>query len=136
MLNQILCTGGFTIALCVAFLRLDFSKILFRYNAQPIYWMTAFFALFIFCGVFNSFNARTTRLNLLSHLRKNASFVVIMSAVTVIQISLIYYGGSLFRTAWLSARELVIILSLSALVIPFDMLRKSIIRLYHRHGTV
>ena len=136
MLNQILCTGVFTIVLCVAFLRLDFSRILFRYNVQPIYWMTAFFALFIFCGVFNSFNARTTRLNLLSHLRKNPSFVVIMSAVTAIQIALIYYGGSLFRTAGLSIRELFIILSLSALVIPFDILRKSIIRLYHRHGTV
>ncbi len=136
MLNQILCTGGFTIALCVAFLQLDFSKILFRYNTQPIYWMTAFFALFIFCGVLNSFNARTTRLNLLSHLRKNPSFVLIMSAVTAIQIALIYYGGSLFRTAGLSVRELLIILSMSALVVPFDMLRKSIIRLYHRHGTV
>ncbi len=136
MLNQILCTGGFTIALCVGFLRLDFSKILFRYDTQPIYWMTAFFALFIFCGIFNSFNARTTRLNLLSHLRKNPSFVLVMSAVTAIQIALIYYGGSLFRTAGLSMRELLIILSMSALVIPFDILRKSIIRLYHRHGTV
>ncbi len=136
MLNQILCTGGFTVALCVTFLRLDFSKLLFRYNTQPVYWMTAFFALFIFCGIFNSFNARTTRLNLLSHLRKNPSFVIIMGAVTAIQIALIYYGGSLFRTAGLSIRELLIILSISALVIPFDMLRKSIIRLYHRHGTI
>lgn len=136
MLNQILCTGGFTIALCVAFLRLDFSKMLFRYDTKPIYWMTAFFALFIFCGVFNSFNARTTRLNLLSHLQKNPSFVVIMTAVTVIQVALIYYGGSLFRTAGLSVGELLIILSMSALVIPFDILRKSILRLYHRHGTV
>ena len=136
MLNQILCTGGFTIALCVAFLRLDFSKLLFRYDIQPVYWMTAFFALFIFSGIFNSFNARTTRLNLLSHLRRNPSFVMIMTAVTVIQITLIYYGGTLFRTAGLTPRELCIILTLAALVIPFDMLRKSIIRLYHRHGTV
>lgn len=136
MLNQILCTGGFTIALCVAFLRLDFSKILFRYDTQPIYWMTAFFALFIFCGILNSFNARTTRLNLLANLRKNPSFVIVMTAVTVIQIALIYYGGTLFRTAGLRLRELLIILALAALVIPFDMLRKSIIRLHHRHGTV
>lgn len=136
MLNQILCTGGFTVALCVAFLRLDFSKLLFRYDIQPIYWMTAFFALFIFCGIFNSFNARTTRLNLLSHLRKNPSFVIIMTAVMAIQITLIYYGGTLFRTAGLTPRELFVILSLAALVIPFDMLRKSIIRLLHRHGTV
>lgn len=136
MINQILFTGGFTVALSIAFLRMDFSKVLFRYSVQPIYWMTAFFALFIFCGIFNSFNARTTRLNLLSHLRKNPSFLIIMTAVTAVQITLIYYGGTLFRTAGLSAREMLLILSLSALVIPFDILRKSIIRLCHRHGTL
>ncbi len=136
MLNQIVCTGGFTVALCVAFLRLDFSKLLFRYTIQPIYWMTAFFALFIFCGIFNSFNTRTTRLNLLSNLQKNPSFVIIMTIVTAVQIALIYYGGALFRTAGLTAREMLLILSLSVLVIPFDILRKSVIRLYHRHGTV
>lgn len=136
MLNQILCTGGFTVTLCVLFLRLDLSKYLFRYNIQPIYWMTAFFALFIFSGIFNSFNARTTRLNLLSHLRKNPSFLFIMAVVTAIQITLIYYGGNLFRTAGLTPRELLIVLCLAALVIPFDILRKSIIRLCHRHGTV
>ena len=136
MLNQILVTGGFTVALCTAFLQLDFSKILFRYTTTPVHWMTAFFALFVFCGVFNSFNARTTRLNLLSHLGKNPLFVITMTIVTVIQIVLIYYGGSLFRTAGLSPRELLYILAIASLVIPFDLLRKSILRLYRRHGSL
>ncbi len=136
MLNQIVCTGVFTVILCVAFLKLDFSKILFRYTTTPIYWMTAFFALFIFCGIFNSFNARTYRLNLLSHLRSNPSFIVVMSLVTIVQVGLIYYGGSLFRTAGLSLRELVFVIALASLVIPFDALRKLVLRCYNRKGTV
>ena len=98
--------------------------------------MTAFFALFIFCGIFNSFNARTYRLNLLSHLRKNPSFIFVMSLVTVVQVGLIYYGGSLFRTAGLSAQELFLVVALAALVIPFDALRKLVLRCYNRKGTV
>ena len=136
MLNQILCTGGFTVALCVAFLKMDFSKLLFRYSTAPIYWMTAFFALFIFCGIFNSFNARTYRLNLLAHLRKNPLFIVIMVLVTLVQIGLIYYGGSLFRTAALSIHELLLVAGVSALVIPFDWSRKVLLRLFHRKGSL
>ncbi len=136
MLSQILLTGLFTIGLCILFLTVGWIKPLFRYTCQPIYWMTAFFTLFIFSGICNSFNARTTRLNLLSHLRSNPAFVLIMTAVTVIQLLLVRFGGDLFRSAPLTPRELVVVFLLSALVIPFDMLRKCILRLCHRHGTV
>ena len=136
MLNQILCTGGFTVLLCTAFLKMDISKQLFRYSTTPVYWMTAFFALFIFCGIFNSFNARTYRLNLLADLSKNPLFVIIMSVVALVQIGLIYYGGTLFRTAGLTARELLLIATFSSLVIPMDWLRKVGLRLFHRKGSI
>ncbi len=134
MLSQILLTGFFTVCLCIAFLSCDWFKLLFRYQIQPIYWMTAFFTLFIFCGICNSFNARTTRLNLLSHLHKNTGFVVIMTIVTIIQLLLVYFGGALFRAAPLMPQELLRIFLFSALVIPFDILRKCLLRLFHRHG--
>ena len=134
MLNQILCTGGFTVALCVAFLKWDIFKPLFRYAGDPIYLMTAFFALFIFSGVFNSFNARTHRLNLLAHLAHNPSFVVIMTAVAAIQLGLIYFGGALFRTAGLTARELLRVMLLAFSVVPADAARKWILRLIGRKG--
>lgn len=136
MLNQILCTGCFTVGVCVAFLRAPIFKTLFRFNQHPIYWMTAFFALFIFCGIFNSFNARTHRLDLLSHLRKNPAFLGIMSLVTIVQLALIYYGGTLFRTAGLTLRELGMVVLLAALVIPFDALRKCVLRIFHRKGSL
>ena len=134
MLNQIVCMGLFTICLCVAFLKLPSIAGLFRPSGDSIYLMTAFFALFIFCGVFNSFNARTHRLNLLSHISRNKSFLVIMLAVVAVQLLLIYFGGSLFRTAGLTTKELQTVLWLSFLVVPADLLRKIFLRLAHKKG--
>lgn len=136
MINEILCTGGFTVLLCTAFLKLSVFKVHFRYDVDPIIWMTAFFALFIFCSIFNSFNTRTTRLNLLTHLRSNRYFLVIISAIVLIQIALIYYGGSLFRTTPLYVSELLRVVLISLLVIPVDLARKIILRLNHRKGTL
>ena len=136
MLSQILCMGLFTIALCVLFLKLPAIKLLFRYANDSIYLMTAFFALFIFAGIFNSFNARTHRVNLLAHLRGNPSFLLIMAAVAVIQIGMIYYGGSLFRTAGLTFAELRRVLLIAFLVVPVDCARKLFMRLFGRKGTL
>ncbi len=136
MLSQILCMGVFTVVLCVLFLKLPAIRLLFRYANDNIYLMTAFFALFIFAGIFNSLNARTHRVNLLAHLRKNPSFLVIMLAVAVIQIGLIYYGGSLFRTAGLTFGELRRVLLIAFLVVPADCARKLFMRLFGRKGTL
>ncbi len=136
MLNQILCTGGFTVALCLAFLEWQPFRTAFRYDVLPLYWMTAFFALFIFCGIFNCFNARTNRLNLPAHLHRNPAFVVILTLIVLIQIGLIYYGGALFRTAGLTAGELIRVILLASLVIPFDLLRKTVLRLFQHKGTL
>lgn len=136
MLSQILCMGAFTVTLCVLFLKLPIIKTWFRYANDPIYLMTAFFALFIFTGVFNSFNARTPRANLFAHLFGNPSFVVIMAAVAVIQLLLIYFGGSLFRTAGLQSWELRRVMGIALLVIPADLTRKLVMRLFSRKGTL
>ena len=136
MIHQIVFTGGFTVLLLTAFLHLDFFKEWFRYSESSLYWMTAFFALFIFCGIFNSFNARTTRLNLLAYLSKNKLFLLVVGLITVIQLGLIYFGGTLFRTDCLTFAELIRVILLSTLVIPFDLLRKILLRLFHRKGTL
>ncbi len=59
-----------------------------------------------------------------------------MALVTAVQILLIYYGGTLFRTAGLTPRELGIVLGLAFLVIPVDLLRKAALRMMHRKGSV
>ena len=103
-------------------------KALFRFDTDPLFQMTAFFALFIFSGIANSFNARTARANPLANLRRNPAFLGIMAAVAVIQLFLLYFGGSLFRTAPLTAVELWRVLLLAASVIPADCVRKLIVR--------
>lgn len=124
MLHQILCMGCFTVVLCLLFLKLEPVKGLFRYGSDPIYFLTAFFALFIFAGIFNSFNARTPRVNIFSNLSHNPSFTFIMLVVSMVQLILIYYGGSLFRTAGLTLRELLVVFGLALSVFPVDMARK------------
>ncbi|WP_262394572.1 calcium-translocating P-type ATPase, PMCA-type [Youxingia wuxianensis] len=136
MIHQIVWMGLFTIVMCVLFLKLEWVKEYFRYQEDSIYFMTAFFALFIFSGVFNSFNARTHRLNLFAHLWKNWSFIVIMAAVSAVQILLIYFGGSLFRTASLTRAELHVVLMIAFLVIPADLIRKLVLRFQGKQGEI
>jgi magnesium-transporting ATPase (P-type) len=131
MENQIFFTGLYTTFLCVLFLKSEHIKLIFRQSQHELYLLTGFFALFMFCAIFNSLNSRTQRINLLSHILKNKSFVVIMILVSIIQIIMIYYGGKVFRAYGLTFREFFTVLSLSITVIPFDFMRKSILRLRH-----
>jgi len=80
--------------------------------------LTAFFALFIFAGVFHCFHARTDRVNLLAGLAKNPTFVLIMCAVAAVQLCFVYLGGSVLRTVPLTLRELALTLCLAAIVLP------------------
>ncbi len=124
MKSQLAVSGSYTIALCVLFLWLEPLRRLFHYAAEPIRFLTAFFALFIFCGIFHACNARTHRLNLLSHIGKNPLFMLIMTAVTAVQLALIYFGGALFRTTPLTVPELCAVAALAFTVVPVDLLRK------------
>ncbi|QHI72105.1 calcium-translocating P-type ATPase, PMCA-type [Aminipila terrae] len=134
MWNQILFTGTYTALLCLLFLKLPVFHRLFRGYEGMNYFMTAFFSLFIFASIFNSFNARTYRLNLLAHLKGNKSFITIFSFICVIQILLIYFGGSVFRTAGLTFFELQMVVLLAFTVVPVDIIRKVIIRMNGRKG--
>ena len=126
MLLQILWCGGFTVLLCITFLKLPVFFGFFRPTAGETYFYSAFFALFIFCGIFNSFNARTERLNLLAHLSGNRAFLPVMLAAAGVQVLLIIYGGSLFRAAPLTLHEWRRVMALSLTVLPADLLRKLI----------
>ena len=124
MLGEILITGIYSSLLCILFLKLPFIKNLYRSNINNNYFMTAFFALFIFIGIFNAFNSRTHRLNLFAHLYKNIVFIIVFIFITIIQIFLLYYGGNLFRSYGLTLKELVITLLIAISVIPVDIIRK------------
>lgn len=135
MINQILFAGLTTITICILFLTVGWVKLFFHYHLNAICFFSAFFTLFIFCGIFNSFNARTSRINLLAYLSKNPAFVVIMVLISGIQIMLVYVGGTLFRTQSLTFAEMAFALCAASLVIPADVLRKILTRYRSRRKT-
>lgn len=132
MINEIVVLGSFTVAMYLVFLKCPYITSLYRYHPKDLYLLTAFFALFIFSSVFNCFNARTDRVKLFSGLSKNKGFILIMSGVLFIQILFVYLGGSVLRTAPLTAKELLITFLLSLLVFPVEFLRKAVLRLIKR----
>ena len=128
MLNEILITGLYSSILCIIFLKSPLIKSFFRTSPNNQYLMTAFFGLFIFMSIFNSFNARTDRLNILGNLTKNKVFIIVTLFIVVIQITMIYYGGTIFRTSGLNIKEFIIMILISLTVIPIDLLRKIILK--------
>ena len=123
MFNQIITTGLYSSILCIFFLKSKFINNMFGDDL-----MTAFFGLIIFISIFNSFSARTHRLNILGNITKNKVFIGIISFVICMQIILIYKGGELFRTSGLTLNEFIIMLMFSLTVIPVDFIRKIILK--------
>ncbi len=131
MVSQILFLGLYTLTLCIAFLKAPFIKSLLSDGAAE-YHLTCFFSLFIFCGIFNSFNARAPRDKLLSHISGNKGFIAIMIFVATVQLAIIYLGGETFRCVPINVRDLAVTSALALTVIPADMIRKRIIKCFDK----
>ena len=129
MINEIFFTGLYSSILCILFLKLPFIKIIYKNNSNL---MTAFFGLFIFIDIFNSFNARTHRINVIANISKNKVFIFIISFITIVQIFMIYYGDNIFRTTNLNLIQLEFMIMLSFTVIPIDWLRKYILKKHNK----
>ena len=123
MIGQIALTGSYTLSLCILFLRAKVFRTLFGGGGE-VYFLTAFYALFIFAGLANCLCARSERLRVFAGIGKNKPFVLILLLIAVIQVLMIYYGGALFRTEPLAARDLFRVIALAATVVPFDILRR------------
>ena len=133
MISEILITGFYTTLLFVFFLKVPFVKNLFSSNEA---FMTAFFGLFIFAGLFNSFNAHTSRINILAHVLKNKMFIIIMAFIVIVQVILMYYGGEMFRTVPLTLKEFMIMILFSITVVPVDIIRKIMCKKYGKKRSV
>ena len=119
----------FSVALSVFFLTVPRIGAFYCVEQGELRLLTAFFAFFIFAGVFNCFNARTDRVRMLAGVGKNPAFLLIMSLVGAVQIFFVYAGGSVLRTLPLSPRELLLALGLAALTLPFGFLHLVLRRL-------
>ncbi|MDR1939347.1 MAG: cation-translocating P-type ATPase [Clostridiales bacterium] len=125
---EILLGGASAIGVCLWFLNSGYIGEVFYYSRSARFY-TAFFGLFMFMGIFNAFCARTHSLNLADHLAANKPFIIIMGAVTVAQIAILYFGGSIFRTDGLSLLELALIICLSLTAVASNAVRKAVYRL-------
>lgn len=123
MKGQIASNSVFLTALGLFFLKSDLIGAVFEGKSQ-LYMMTAFFALFMFAAIFTSFCARTQESNLFDYLAANKPFLWIMGIVTLIQICIIYFGGTLFRTTPLELRHLALVVLMAFSIIPFDAIKK------------
>ncbi len=124
MIHEIVFTSIYSFLLCIFFLKSPFIHSFFRAGKNDIYFMSAFFGLFIFMMIFNSFNARTSRLNIFANLLSNKVFLGVIIFIVIVQVLLIYYGGDLFRTTSLSLKEIEIMLVCAFSVIPVEFFRK------------
>ena len=131
MYNEIILSGFYSALLCILFLKLPFIKQIFRVGENSKYLMTSYFALFIFIGIFNSFNARTYRINIFKDIFKNKVFIFIICFIIITQIYLIYFGGDIFRTYGLKPYELILVILISLSVWPIDILRKIILKKFN-----
>lgn len=128
MASSIIWTSVYASILCFFFLKFPPLREIYQSEERL---MTAFFGLFIFIDIFNSFNARTSRINILANILKNKVFLGIIIFIVIVQICLIYFGGHVFRTTGLSFFELQFMILLAATVIPIDWLRKYIYKKLH-----
>ncbi len=128
MYSEIIWTGIYCALLCILFLKLPIFKTLIRTGENSKYLMTAYFAMFIFMGIFNAFNARTVRINTFANLSKNKVFIGIFGFIFIAQVWIIYNGGDIFRTYGLKINELILVLCLALTVFPVDWLRKYILK--------
>ncbi len=122
MMTRIFVMGVYTVMLCLFYHRSSYIRGIFPTSDSDIKFLSGFFAMFVFCGIFGAFNARAPRLNMLSGLLINPVFVAVMSTVSTVQIAMIYYGGALFRCSPLSTRQLKTVIMLALTVIPVSWL--------------
>ncbi len=128
MYSQIIWTGTYCALICMLFLKLPIIKSIIRYSPDQKYLLTAYFAMFIFMGIFNAFNARTTRINIFANLNTNKVFLIVFGFIFVAQLWIIYNGGSIFRTYGLTFKELILVFVIALSVFPVDWLRKYILK--------
>ena len=121
MLSHVLSNGIYTLALLVFFLSFSGFRNFFGSSVRHL---SAFYALFIFSGIVNSFTARSERMFIFSGILRNKAFILIMSFITAIQILIVYFGGTLFRSTPLTLMELGTIALISLSVLLFDSIRR------------
>lgn len=130
MIGEIILSGIYSLVISLLFLKLTIIKNIF---IDSDHLMTGFFTLFILLAVFNSFNARTHRLNIFAHLKQNKPFIFIILFIIIVQIFIIYSGVSTFSTTPIKLLEFLLVILIAITIIPIDFIRKIILKKINRN---
>ena len=128
MLAKIALNGIYILLLSVWFLKSDTLPMLLH-KGEDKYILSAFFAMFIFTGIFVCFVSRRDEINILNSISKNKAFVIIMLSISVMQMAFIYLGGEAFRAVPLFFSDLITVIGISFTVVIFDLARKIIFKI-------
>lgn len=125
-------TGGIFISIAGMFLlKSGYAASIFRKgpaNAPDQYILTGYFAFFIIVSVFNGFGIRSESLGIFKNLSKNPGFIKIMGLILVIQVAMTYLGGNILSTHGLDLKEWILVLCMSLLIIPINIIRKLMVK--------
>lgn len=131
MSGRIITEAAWLIALSFVYLKAPIFINLFKDDAQHI---TGYFVMFIVSALFNGFNVRDSKFGIFKGLNVNKNFLRIVCIIILIQAVIVYAGAipflgflsKMFSCEPISPLNYLIVIALSATVIPFDMLRKAI----------
>lgn len=126
---QILSSSIYITIISLLFLLTPTFDFLFKNKGIHIYDMTIFFNLFVFICIINGFNARTTRINIFSHIKENKNFIKVMLLIAIVQICITCFGGRILRTIPISIFDFIIIIIISSTIIPLDLIRKYLMKI-------
>ena len=131
MSGRILAEATWLIVLSFVYLKAPVFSKLFENDEQHI---TGYFVMFIVSALFNGFNVRDSRFGIFKGLNVNKNFLRIVCIIALIQAVIVYAGaipflgflGKMFSCEPISPVNYLIVIALSATIIPFDLLRKAI----------
>lgn len=96
------------------------------FDSEEVY-ATARFAMLVVMATINGFNIRTDSMNLFKGIKDNTMFVKIALTIFAGIILLCQFGGTMLHCAPLNLIQWVVIFALSLIVVPIDLIRKTII---------
>lgn len=95
------------------------------FGSEEVY-ATVRFAMLVIMATINGFNIRTDSMNLFKGIMNNTMFVKIACMIFAGIILLCQFGGEMLHCAPLNIVQWTVILALSLLVVPVDLIRKKI----------
>lgn len=125
MLTEIIIGALYITIICLGILFIPPIRSLFG-DVDTTYLKSALFATFMMAITFNGFNARTEHINPFRGIMKNKHFLIVMFSIFVMQFVFVTFGGNMLDVESLTPKSWLICLVFAVLIIPIDMIRKSV----------